>query len=219
MSRKQFRGQQEQPKSGLDISSLLSDRNSANSNRVSSDNAIPEFKQILEVADSVEVILDATKQFGDIIIRWITDSLGSSKYDQAVEAIRIMKEECVSVEEPSAYNDFMLDLKSRLLKKELQGDRQEMWWKIRVSKLGLIEKKMSLSSNVSEEEARKVRRLLLGPHRRRLIFSPSFYLQVSIKCQYGTLSFFLPALNEGLKTLHRRLRNHGMQTYTVLYYL
>jgi len=156
MSRKRFRGQQEQPRSGLDISSLLSDRNAANSNRVSSDNAIPEFKQILEVADSVDVILDATKQLGDIIAKWITDSLGDSKYDQAVEAIRIMKEECVSVEEPSAYNDFMRDLKSKLLKKELHGDRQEMWWKIRVNKLGLIEKKMSSSSTVSAEDAEKV---------------------------------------------------------------
>lgn len=156
MSRKRFRGQQEQPKSGLDIAALLSDRSAANNNHISSENAIPEFKQILDAAENIETIHDATRQLGDIIRKWIASSFGDNTYDQAVEAVRVMREECISLEEPGVYNDFVLDLKHKLLKEELQGDRREMWWRIRVNKLGLIEKKTSSASEVDEVEAKKV---------------------------------------------------------------
>lgn len=177
LSRKRFRGQQDQPRSGLDVAALLSSRNNANKNHISTDNAIPEYKQILDAAENVDIVHDATRQLGDIIMDWIRNSFGGSMYDQALEAIRVMKEECVSLEEPAPYNDFMVDLKSKLLNEELQGDRREMWYKIRVNKLGLIEKKSSTTSDVGEEEAKKVRFCKHDRSRTWLMCLCSFYSQ------------------------------------------
>ena len=60
----------------------------------------------------------------------------------------------IDLEEPAIYNDFIRDLKQKLLTEKLGGDRREMWWEIRKAKLGLIEKRVSEQSNVLEEEAK-----------------------------------------------------------------
>lgn len=65
-----------------------------------------------------------------------------------------MREELIDMEEPGAFNDYIRELKRKLLAEELGGDRREMWWEIKKSKLGLIEKKVSESSAVDEEEAK-----------------------------------------------------------------
>jgi len=59
------------------------------------------------------------------------------------------------------YNDFARQLKDKILKEELGGDRRELWWLIRRSKLGLIDESMSEQSDVSEEEAKEASFLLL----------------------------------------------------------
>ena len=60
----------------------------------------------------------------------------------------------IDLEEPAIYNDFIKDLKQKLLTEKLGGDRREMWWEVRKAKLGLIQKSVSEQSNVYEEEAK-----------------------------------------------------------------
>lgn len=93
---------------------------------------------------------------GAIVEKIIINSVGDSAYDRAAESIGVMREECIEMEEPGVFNDFARGLKKKLLSEELGGDRREMWYKMRVSKLGLIGKTVSEVSNVDEEEAASV---------------------------------------------------------------
>ena len=83
-------------------------------------------------------------------------SVGDSSYGRAVEAIRVFKEEMIEMEEPDLFNEWIRRFKERLLKAELGGDRKEMWWLVRVHKLGLIHRGLSDVSKVSEEDAKAV---------------------------------------------------------------
>ena len=60
------------------------------------------------------------------------------------------------MEEPGLYNDFVRKLKDKLLGEQLGGERREMWWRIRVNRLGLIDKKLCPVSDVDEQDARAV---------------------------------------------------------------
>lgn len=145
LSRRDFRSARaaEQPRSGLDVEALLKDRSAQNKNRISPDNAIPEFKQLLRDPSDLSAVHDAVSQLGAIVRKWITDSMGDSKYAHACEALGVMREECTELEEPKAYNDFIWDLRKSLLAGELGGDRREMWWRVRVNKLGVIEERVA----------------------------------------------------------------------------
>jgi hypothetical protein len=140
--------------SGLDVDALLSLE--PKRTKISTENAIPEFKQTLARAENVDAIHDAVRQMAKIIESQITHSLGHSNYDRVIEGLGTMREELVDYEEPSVYNDFMRQLKGKLLREELGGDRRELWWFVRKGKLGLIEKKEVDSSVVEEKEAQEV---------------------------------------------------------------
>ncbi|EKG17347.1 Ku70/Ku80 arm [Macrophomina phaseolina MS6] len=142
----------EKPLSGLNIEELLGREKRV---KLSPENAIPEFKQALNTTESVEDIKNITKQMSTIIQDYIRHSMGDSGYGRAVEAIRVMKVELMELEEPGLFNDFMRDLKKKIFTGELGGDRKEMWYRIRVNKFGLIDKRATDLSNVTEEEARK----------------------------------------------------------------
>lgn len=141
------------PISGLDVDALLSE---GKKGKISPDNAVPDFKHALEIADSEEALDDASKQMGAIIRTLVTDSFGDSKYEQAVECCGVMREELISMDEPKLFNTFVRDLKMRLLSGTLGGDRRDFWFKIRWSKLGLIDNSQSEPSDVSAEEAEEV---------------------------------------------------------------
>lgn len=111
---------------------------------------------MLDTAEDVDSIGRAVKQLSTIIENWIKHSLGDSAYDKAVEAIGVMRKECIEMEEPGLYNDAMKNLKGKIVGEELGGERGEMWWKIRSNKLGLIDNKISPVSEVDEEEAKAV---------------------------------------------------------------
>jgi ATP-dependent DNA helicase 2 subunit 2 len=64
-----------------------------------------------------------------------------------------MRDELVALEEPELYNDFLRSLKKNIASGELDGDRREMWWRIKFEKLGLVTKKESEVSKITEEEA------------------------------------------------------------------
>ncbi|KAI7977398.1 hypothetical protein EIK77_004814 [Talaromyces pinophilus] len=143
----------DKPLSGLDIDELLHREKRA---KISPSNAIPEFKQMLATAETVEAIKDATSQMQKIIEDRIRTSFGDSNYDRVVEELGVLREELIDYEEPDLYNEFVQPLKEKILKEKLGGDRQELWWLIRRSKLGLIDKAVSDRSEVTEEEAKQV---------------------------------------------------------------
>ncbi|KAI9721872.1 MAG: ATP-dependent DNA helicase II subunit 2 [Chrysothrix sp. TS-e1954] len=154
LAKRRYR-QQEQPRSGLDVGALLSSRSEANKHRISPDNAIPEFKQIMLNAESISVTKDAVTQFGKIVEDWVKNSMGSSAHGRVIEALGVIREECVEIEEPGVFNDFVRSFKKKISDGELNGDRRELWWEIRKSKLGLIDKKLSSVSKIEEAEAKE----------------------------------------------------------------
>ncbi|OJJ79414.1 ATP-dependent DNA helicase 2 subunit KU80 [Aspergillus glaucus CBS 516.65] len=143
----------EKPLSGLDVDALLHQEKRA---KISPTNSIPEFKQTLSHAENVDIISDAVKQMTAIVEEQVKNSLGDANYDRVVESLGVMRDELISYEEPALYNDLLKQLKDRLLKGELGGDRRELWWLIRRSKIGLIDRNQSDRSEVSEDEAKEV---------------------------------------------------------------
>jgi ATP-dependent DNA helicase 2 subunit 2 len=146
----------DKPLSGLNIEALLG--SSGKRTKISADNAIPEFKQLLATTTDIAEISDAAKQMGEIVQGYIRESVGDMGYGRAVEALRVMREELMDLEEPEVFNEFVRGLKGQILKKELKGERREMWWLIKAHRLGLIDDKMSELSKVTEEKAKEVRR-------------------------------------------------------------
>ncbi|KAF5865037.1 ATP-dependent DNA helicase II subunit 2 [Aspergillus alliaceus] len=142
----------EKPLSGLDVDSLLHQEKRS---KISANNAIPEFKQTLAQAENIEAIKDATKQMMVIIEDQIRHSLGDANYDRVIEEMGTMRDELISYEEPTSYNDFLGQLKDKLLQEKLGGDRRELWWLIRRNKLGLVVQRESDQSKVTEAEAKE----------------------------------------------------------------
>ncbi|OQD77574.1 hypothetical protein PENDEC_c002G05822 [Penicillium decumbens] len=143
----------EKPLSGLDVDALLFQE--PKRSKISAENAVPEFKQMLSRAESVDTIHDAVRQMAAIIETQIKDSLGDANYDRVIEGLGTMREELVDYEEPALYNEFLRVLKGKVLGEELGGDRRELWWLVRKSKLGLIDQATSERSDVSEEAAKE----------------------------------------------------------------
>ncbi|KAL3442518.1 SPOC like C-terminal domain-containing protein [Aspergillus insuetus] len=141
----------EKPLSGLDVDSLLSQEKRI---RISPNNAIPEFKQTLAHAENIETTKDAVKQMRAIVEDQIKHSLGDANYDRVIEGLGVIREELISYEEPGLYNEFLRELKEKILKERLGGDRRELWWLLKRSKLGLIDQKQSELSDVTEEDAK-----------------------------------------------------------------
>ena len=147
----------EKPLSGLDVEELLGHEKRT---KISPENAIPEFKQVLATTEDLQTIKFAMKQMAGIVYSNIKNSLGDSGYGRAIEAIRIMREEMTELEEPEIFNNFVRELKKDILGGKLNGERRDMWWKIRANRLGLIDKRLSPLSEVGEEEAKEVSLLI-----------------------------------------------------------
>ena len=148
----------EKPMSGLDVAELLRSGETGLPKRVkiTPENAIPEFKQVLGTTDEKDDFATAIKQLGAIVEELVKTSTGSYNYQRAIEAIRVMKEEMVEYEEPNLYNTFLRDFKKKLEKKELGGDRGELWYLVKVHKLGLVDSSMHEVADTSPEEAKAV---------------------------------------------------------------
>lgn len=142
----------DKPLSGLDVEGLFHRDKRA---KISSNNARPEFKQALESADQEDVIKDLVSQMSQIIQEKITNSYADRDYDIALELLGTLREEMKDYEYPELYNDVVQDLKTKLLAEELGGPRKDMWNEVRKHRLGLIEKRVSEQSKVTEEDARK----------------------------------------------------------------
>ncbi|EFE30117.1 uncharacterized protein ARB_03459 [Trichophyton benhamiae CBS 112371] len=143
----------DKPLSGLDVDALLQGEKRQ---RISPENAIPEFKQALANTDDINTVKESVKQMCAIIENQIKHSLGDANYDRVVEYIGTMRDELISFEEPDLYNDFIRELKRKLLDDKLGEDRRELWWLIRKKRIGLIDDKLVEISKVTEQEAKEV---------------------------------------------------------------
>ncbi|KAI4087583.1 MAG: hypothetical protein LQ339_008871 [Xanthoria mediterranea] len=142
------------PLSGLNVEALLGgDQKKA---KVSAQNAIPDFKRLLDSAESIDALRDAAQQLGKIIEGRIKDSFGNIAYARALDEIKTLREEMTEMEEPALFNDFARQLKRKLLAEELGGNRKDFWWEFRKSKLGLVDKKAAEASDATEEDAKSV---------------------------------------------------------------
>lgn len=165
----------EKPLSGLDVDALLHQEKRT---KITPSNAIPEFKQAVSQAENIDAIKNAVTQMTTIIEDQIKNSLGDANYDRVIEGLGVTRDELISFEEPGIYNDFLKQLKDKILKEELGGDRRELWWLVRKSKLGLINQRESDQSRVTEKEANEVSRILSGSKR---IYGPTSLTNSSIK--------------------------------------
>ena len=161
---KRNRRETEKPISGLDVNSLLHsdaphNKYRRSASKIDPTNAIPEFKQMLasvspDTDEGVTLIHSAAKQLGECIRTYIRTSVGDSGYGRAIEALRVLREEMLDLEEPGAWNAVVRGLKRDVFAEELGGDRREMWYLIRRNRLGLIGKSEVGVSDVREEDAK-----------------------------------------------------------------
>lgn len=165
LSRKRFDREQPKPLSGLDVNALLSSHDGDGKKRktvhIDPENAIPSFKQTLAAPEDVATIRTAATQLIAIIHDLARSSFGDRNYGQIVELVGVFRQEMLELEEPGLFNDFLREFKRRCLDGEggdLGGDRRELWWKVRATKLGLIDKRGCHLSEVGEEEAREFMR-------------------------------------------------------------
>lgn len=147
---KRSRADRDKPLSGLDIDALLGNPKRV---KIDANNLVPSFKQALAATDDLDAIQEAADAMADQIRTLIRGSVGDSAYGRALEALRVMRDELTELEEPEIWNAFARELKSELIGGKLGGDRREMWWRVRGSKYGLIDRKRCFASDVTEEEA------------------------------------------------------------------
>ena len=88
---------------------------------------------------------------GAVIRGIVTDSLGDSGYDRAIEHLGAVRSLMIGMEEPGFYNKLARDFARRL-----GGDRRELWWMMKGIKLGLIDSDTSDKSDVTPEQAAEV---------------------------------------------------------------
>ncbi|KAK5946936.1 ATP-dependent DNA helicase yku80 [Knufia obscura] len=151
----------EKPISGLDIDALLKksskDTSQGAKKTITIDpaNAIPEFKRLMNTPEDEELVRSGVQQMGTIIEDLISQSFGDQNYSRAIEMLGVVRSEMVDFEWSEIYNPLIRELKRRLLKGELGGDRREFWWRVRIGRLGLIDGEESEVSKVGVEEAAK----------------------------------------------------------------
>ncbi|KAF1958233.1 SPOC domain-like protein [Byssothecium circinans] len=147
---KRSRADREKPLSGLDVDALLGNPKRV---KIDSTNLIPSFKRAIGATDDLDAIQEAANGMAAEIRKLIKNSVGESGYGRALEAMRVMRDELTELEEPDMWNSFVRELKRELLGGELGGERREMWWKVRGSRYGLVDRKRCFASGVTEEEA------------------------------------------------------------------
>jgi ATP-dependent DNA helicase 2 subunit 2 len=149
---KRQRADRDKPLSGLDVDELLGNPKRV---KIEPNNLVPSFKQALAASDDMEAIQEAVDDVAKEIRNLISNSVGDNSYGRALEAIRVVREELTELEEPDIYNAFIKSLKEDILGGKLNGNRRDMWWRIKGSKYGLVDSKRSFASTVTEDEARR----------------------------------------------------------------
>ncbi|KAF3904370.1 hypothetical protein AA313_de0209514 [Arthrobotrys entomopaga] len=138
----------EKPLSGLDVGKLLEER--TRSGCISIDNPIPEFRQMTASLKQKENIEPFVRQMGDVIKGIIRDSAADLQYGRAVECLKVLREECVTMEVFELYDSFIKELKIYI-----EGERRDFWSRVRKEGLGLVLPSEDPRSTVSFEESSK----------------------------------------------------------------
>ena len=112
---------------------------------------------MLDTTEDPNGIHQAAAQLAAIIEKHITESFGDSAYARVLEEMRVLRSEMIDMEEPGIWNDWIKELKTKIVGGTLGEGRAELWWMIRKDRLGLIVKGESEVSKVGEEEANQVR--------------------------------------------------------------
>lgn len=134
--RKRYR-EAEKPLSGLDVDALF--QKDARPKRISPENAIPEFKQLLDATVDEGEIRDGVNQMGTIVEKLIAESFGEQNYNRATEMLGVVRDGMIEMEFAGLYHTLITGLKEKVAKGALGGDRSEWWYRnVRGSKLGLI---------------------------------------------------------------------------------
>lgn len=101
----------------------------------------------------VDRVGDAVTQMQNLIERFVKNSLKGDLYSKAIECLICLRETCVKEDEAPAFNKFM----DRIKKMFASGSHREFWMVVVGNKISLITKKeSSISSDVTEDEAKKV---------------------------------------------------------------
>ncbi|KAL2074790.1 hypothetical protein VTL71DRAFT_8569 [Oculimacula yallundae] len=135
------------PVSGLDVKDLLTSRKKKN--EIAQENAIPEFKQMIEFADKDEDIEKATDHMANVV-RQSLQNKGDAGYPVVYSQMKAFRDEMIDIDMPEKYNDFCRDLKKRIFAEEF-GDQRNFWADFKFQKLGLI--RGNGNTEVTEQEA------------------------------------------------------------------
>jgi hypothetical protein len=111
---------------------------------------------MLETTEDPNGIIEAATQFSAIIEKHIIASFGDSMYSRALEEMDVLRGEMLEMEEPQLWNTWIRELKDKLLRGKLGEGREELWWKMRKERLGLITHEEDKMSDVTENEAKLV---------------------------------------------------------------
>ncbi|CAG8951924.1 hypothetical protein HYFRA_00005729 [Hymenoscyphus fraxineus] len=149
---KRFTRETKAPLSGLDVDDLL---NRETPQEITKENAIPAFKQRLRLTKSDKEIGVAVKKMDAVICDIIKESTLENGYARALENVRVVREEMVLLEQWEIYNDFIKELKMKILGEKLGVNRRSFFLSIKTAKLGLIDERLVDHSPVTEEEATK----------------------------------------------------------------
>ncbi|KAA8568722.1 hypothetical protein EYC84_007721 [Monilinia fructicola] len=142
------------PLSGLDVQTLLSRQKRQ---KITVDNAIPEFKQALTATDSTDGVMKVTREMGDTVRALLKRSTGNSTWAQAGEYLRTMRTELINLVEPDVYNNFIEKFKKQLQNEDF--DRTFWFEVVRKNKLGLIHEGEAENTKKTEEDARQFYKL------------------------------------------------------------
>ncbi|KAG4440232.1 hypothetical protein IFR05_004311 [Cadophora sp. M221] len=136
------------PMSGLDVKDLLNTRRKKN--EIAQDNAIPEFKQMIEMAEKDEEIIRATTHMGKVVRQSLQSANGNAHHAVTFSHMKVFRDEMIDIDMPEIYNEFCKDFKKRIFNNEF-GDQRNFWADFKFQKLGLI--RGNGDSEVTEQEA------------------------------------------------------------------
>lgn len=134
--------------SGLDVKDLLNTRRKKN--EIAQENAIPEFKQMIEMAEKDEEIIRATTYMGKVVQQFLQSANGNSHHAVTFSHIKTFRDEMIDIDMPEIYNEFCKDFKKRIFNNDF-GDQRNFWADFKFQKLGLI--RSTEDSEVTEQEA------------------------------------------------------------------
>jgi len=91
--------------------------------KISVTDPVDDFKNLIENASNEDERAEACRQICAIIMRLVTESFLDQHYQKALSCIRALKEYCIKIETPKAFNELYEDLKSTCVGKR----RQDFW--------------------------------------------------------------------------------------------